>query len=102
MIGNLDMNTHLIKQADEELDCQLSECKVIPLHDSDDEDMQDVMDESMGLGIDRGLLKLFYFVPVALLLAVIYPIIYILIFWTGFKIYLSNLVHSFIKKTIVR
>lgn len=92
------MNTHLIKQADEELDCQLSECKVIPLHDSDDEDFTDVMDESMGLGHGIDLLKFFYIVPVALLFVLIYPIIYILFYWTRFKNNLSDLFHSFWKK----
>lgn len=95
MIRNLDMNTHLIIQADEEPDCHQSECKVIPLHD---EDMTDVMDESMGLGFDRDLLKLFYFVPVALLIAVICPMLYIAFYWTRFRNNLSDLFRSFWSK----
>ena len=98
MIENMRMNTNSIKQTNVEKDRYQSECKVIPIHDSDDEDMAEVMDEDMGLGFDLDLLNLFYIVLVALLFVVIYPIIYILFFWARFKMHLSNLYHSFWKK----
>lgn len=75
-----------------------SECKVIPLYDAHDEDLVDVMDGGIGLYFDIDFLKFFYFIPVALILVVIYPVIYILLFWSRLKTGLAKTYYSVFSK----
>lgn len=86
-----------ITQPEEKLICQHSECKVIRMNDYEMEDLDDEMNAAIGMGFDFQFLNVFYFVPVALLLSVIYPVIYIFIVFHSAKVKIMDVLMPYSK-----
>jgi hypothetical protein len=77
------IKSHSIKPATENQGKKDQDCKVVPINDLVDQDFEDSSEEATGFDFD--FLKFYYFIPVALLIAVIYPIIYTLIVFKEVK-----------------
>jgi hypothetical protein len=64
---------------------QQPNCERISVQENDPEDWTSEDDSCIGLGLGEEIEKLFYFIPVALMLVVVYPIIYLLIYWNKMR-----------------
>ena len=77
------VKSHSIKHPNENQEQKNEDCKVVPINDLVNKDFEDSSEEATGFDFD--FLKFYYSIPIALLIAVIYPIIYTLILFKEVK-----------------
>ena len=77
------MKSHAIKSPTKNQEQKHQDCKVIPIYDFIDQGYEDSSKEDMGFDFDFR--EFYYFIPIALLIAIVYPIIYLSIVFIEVK-----------------
>ena len=75
-----------------------SNCKVIPISECNRENLEDKFGTSfIGRSFNRDFSRLFYFVPVAIMSIIIFPVMYFLLFCNHIKSMMIKIGHFFMK-----